>query len=117
MCMAAETNMYHDTNVQTNEIRQVDHGTDMDSSVIGTQTPQYRSQFAREIASIPMDTSENYGQVTLPPIAHQQPAIQQPSYNHALPAPAHQQPPFIQPPPQQRALPQQARQLALPQPP
>ena len=42
MCRGTETNMYHDTNVQTNEIRQVDHGTNMDSSVIGTQTPQYR---------------------------------------------------------------------------
>merc|ERR1711867_405777 len=117
MSMGTETSMNQDRNIQTSEIRCVDHATGMNSSIMGTQTPQYRSQFAREIASIPMDTSENYGQVTLPPIAHQQPDIQQPSYNHALPAPAHQQPPFIQPPPQQRALPQQAQQLALPQPP
>merc|ERR1711867_28424 len=100
-----------------NKIRSVDHATGMTSSVTGTQTPQYRSQFAREIASIPMDTSENNGQVTLPPIAHQQLGIQQPSIQPALPAPAHQQPLFIQPPSQQHALPQQPQQLALPQPP
>ena len=48
------------------------------------ERPQYRSQFAREIASIPMDTSENNGQVTLPPIAHQQPTMSQSSYKPAL---------------------------------
>merc|ERR1711867_160541 len=115
--MGTETNMYKDRKIQTNEIRRVDLATGMTSSIMGTQTPQYRSQFAREIASIPMDTSENNGQVTLPPIAHQQPGIQQPSIRHALPAPALQQPLFIKPPSQQHALPQQPQQLALPQPP
>ena len=52
-----------------------------------------------------MDTSENNGKVTLPPIAHQQSTMSQSSYRHTLPA--HQQPTFIQPPSQQYALPQQ----------
>ena len=99
-----------------NEIRSVDNSTGMTSSIMGTQTPQYRSQFAREIASIPMDTSENNGQVTLPPIAHQGSSIQQPSIRQALPAPAHQQPAFMQPPSPQHALPQQPQQQALPPP-
>ena len=114
--MGTETSMYRDRNVQTNEIRSVDNSTGMTSSIMGTQTPQYRSQFAREIASISMDTSENNGQVTLPPIVHQGSSIQQPSIRQALPAPAHQQPAFIQPPSQQHALQQQPQKQALPLP-
>ena len=83
---------------------------------MGTQTPQYRSENARQIASIPMDTSENNGQVTLPPIAHQGSSIQQPSIKQALPAPEHQQPAFMQPPSPQHTLPQQPQQQALPPP-
>ena len=114
MSMGTETNIYNDRNIQTNEIRCVDHGTSMTSTVMGTQTPVYRSEYARQIAAMPMDTSENNGQVTLPPLAIQQPSIKQPSYKPSLPAPAHQQPLFIQPPSQQYASPQQ---LTLPQPP
>ena len=40
--MGTETRMYKDRNVWTNEIRRVDHATGMTSSIVGTQTPQYR---------------------------------------------------------------------------
>ena len=41
--MGTETSMYTDRNVQTNEIRSVDHSTGLTSSIMGMQTPQYRS--------------------------------------------------------------------------
>ena len=41
--MGIETSMYRDRNFQTNEIRSVDHSTGVTSSIMGTQTPQYRS--------------------------------------------------------------------------
>merc|ERR1711867_290567 len=40
--MGTETSMSTDRNVQTNEIRSVDNSTGMASSIMGTQTPQYR---------------------------------------------------------------------------
>ena len=128
-------------------------------NAVQTDQSQYRSQYARQIAAmdteennpiqrrqqlglIPMDTTENNQQVSLPPIAHRQPLFLPPPTQHqiiqrnphtvALPPIAHQQSTFMQPPtligPQQQlalppityqqqlALPQPQQQLALPQP-
>ena len=78
------TNYSEHGQIQTDDIQYRDYGANMDSTIMGTQSPQYRSEYARQIAAMPMDTSENNGQVTLPPIAHQQPTMSQSSYKPAL---------------------------------
>ena len=146
--------------IQTDLVRSLNNGSDTMGNAISIQTdhagtiaqtsdPAYRSQYARQIAAmdttelqhgqqsrvIPMDTIENNQQVSLPPIAHQQPMFLAPPSNQhqimhrnqhpiALPPIAHQQSAFVQPPAirgpgQQHALPQSQhihtqQQLALP---
>jgi hypothetical protein len=65
--------MYRDGNAQTNQVNYLNSGSNTNS--IGNE-PFYRSQFARQIADIPMDTSEN--EQTLP-MDHEQ-SIQSVSY-------------------------------------
>ena len=105
--------------------------TDSETNIntMETSEPEYRSQYARQIAA--MDTTDNSQQVSLPPIAHQQPMFLPPPSHHqimqrnqhpiALPPIAHQHSTFVQPPalmgPQQQlALPPPQQQLALPAP-
>ena len=92
-----------------------------------TGEPTYRSQYARQIAAMPMDTTEDNQHVSLPPLAYRQPmflpppaSLSQQSHPIALPPLAHQQPTFTQPPaligPEQYLalpLPPQQQQLAL----
>ena len=63
--VGVNTNYSQQGQIQTDQIQYRDYGTNMDSTIMGTQTPQYRSEYARQIAAMPMDTSENNGQVTL----------------------------------------------------
>ena len=85
-----------------------------------TGEPTYRSQYARQIAAMPMDTTEDNQHVSLPPLAYRQPmflpppaSLNQQSHPIALPPLAHQQPTFTQPP----ALIGPEQYLALPPPP
>ena len=59
--MGTETSMCRDGNAQTDQVKYLNSGSN--SNLIGNE-PVYRSQFARQIADIPMDTSEN--EQTLP---------------------------------------------------
>merc|ERR1712121_432952 len=113
------SNRGSNTESQGNAIAiQTDTGTNTIDNAMETDEPQYRSEYARQIAA--MDTSENNQSVSLPPIAHQQPLFLPPPPNQhqimqrnhpiALPPIAHQQSTFVQPPAltgpqQQRALP------------
>ena len=54
--VGVNTNYSQHKQIQTDQIQYRDYGTNMTSSIMGTQTPQLRSQFAREIAAMPMDT-------------------------------------------------------------
>ena len=118
--------------IQTDSGRVWNTGTNTDlvGDAMETDQPQYRSQYARQIAA--MDTTDNNQQVSLPPIAHQQPMFLPPPPNQhqimqsnqhpiALPPIAHQQSAFVQPPalmePQQQlVLPPPQQQFSLPQP-
>ena len=107
--------------IQTNSGNVWNTGTNTIDNAMETDEPQYRSEYARQIAA--MDTTENNQHVSLPPIAHQQPLFLPPPPNQnqiiqrnhhpiALPPIAHQQSTFVQPP----ALMGPQQQLALPQP-
>ena len=99
------------------------------ANTMETGEPTYRSQYARQIAAMPMDTTEDNQHVSLPPLAYRQPmflpppaSLSQQSHPIALPPLAHQQPTFTQPPaligPEQHLAlpPPQQQQLSLPQP-
>merc|ERR1712243_307257 len=107
--------------IQTNSGRVWNTGTNTIDNAMETDEPQYRSEYARQIAAVV--STENNQHVSLPPIAHQQPLflppptnqnqiIQRNHYPIALPPIAHQQSTFVQPP----ALMGPQQQLALPQP-
>merc|ERR1711954_508256 len=79
--------------------------TDILQNALETSEPTYRSQYARQIAAMPMDTTEDNKHVSLPPLAYRQPmflppsaSLSQQSHPIALPPLAHRQPTFTQPP-------------------
>merc|ERR1712121_518456 len=77
--------------IQTDSGRVWNSGTNTIDNAMETDEPQYRSEYARQIAA--MDTTDNNQHVSLPPIAHQQstfvqpPALTGPQQQQALPAP------------------------------